>query len=134
VHSGRQSSPFHVEVDEEEIFFVLAGSGFFRQGDATYEIRAGDCIVRRVAEEPHTLVGGDDGLDFGERTNPTLTWLPWPRIARDGISFPSTRSAKNHLISRASRGSARADPRRAKIPKGGRFAAAAVTSSGRPSG
>jgi uncharacterized cupin superfamily protein len=90
VDPGKQSSPFHVEVDEEEIFFVLGGSGFLRQGDATHVVGAGDCIVHRVAEEPHTLVAGDDGLDvlaFGERTNPTLTWLPRPRIVRDGISF-----------------------------------------------
>jgi len=90
VHPGKQSSPFHVEVDEEEIFFVLGGAGLLREGDATFEVRAGDCIVHRVAEEPHVLVGGEQGLDvlaFGERTNPTLTWLPRPRIARDGVSF-----------------------------------------------
>jgi uncharacterized cupin superfamily protein len=90
VHPEKQSSPFHVEVDEEEIFFVLGGNGFLRQGDETFDVRAGDCIVHRVAEEPHTLVAGDDGLDvlaFGERTDPTITWLPRPSIVRNGVSF-----------------------------------------------
>jgi uncharacterized cupin superfamily protein len=90
VRPGKQSSPVHVEVAEEEIFYVLAGSGVSWQDGATYEIRAGDCIVHRVGTEAHTLVAGPDGLDllaFGERATPALTWLPRPRVARMGISL-----------------------------------------------
>lgn len=87
---GKQSSPVHVEVAEEEIFYVLAGNGVSWQDGETYEVRAGDCIVHRVGEEAHTLVAGPDGLDvlaFGERATPTLTWLPRPGVARMGISL-----------------------------------------------
>ncbi len=90
VVSGKQSSPVHIELDEEEIFFVLGGSGLSWQDGETYDVRAGDCIVHRVGEEAHTMIGGADGLEilaFGERTNPTMTWLPRPRIVRSGISF-----------------------------------------------
>jgi len=48
---------------------------------------AGDCVVERVAEEPHTFRAGDDGLDvlaFGERTNPTATYLPRAKVMRMG--------------------------------------------------
>jgi uncharacterized cupin superfamily protein len=90
VKPGKQSSPVHVEVAEEEIFYVLAGSGLSWQNDETFEVRAGDCIVHRIGEEAHTLIGGPEGLDvlaFGERAIPALTWLPRPRIARMGISI-----------------------------------------------
>jgi uncharacterized cupin superfamily protein len=87
--AGKQSSPVHIELDEEEIFYVLAGTGLSWQDGETYEVRSGDCIVHRVGEEAHTMIGGEglDVLVFGERTNPTLTWLPRPRIARAGVSF-----------------------------------------------
>jgi uncharacterized cupin superfamily protein len=89
VKPGKQSSPVHVEVAEEEIFYVLEGSGLSWQDGETFEIRGGDCIVHRVGQEAHTLIGGADGLDvlaFGERAVPALTWLPRPRVARMGIS------------------------------------------------
>jgi uncharacterized cupin superfamily protein len=90
VRPGKQSSPVHVEVAEEEIFFVLGGSGLSWQDGETFEVRAGDCIVHRVGEEAHTLIGGPDGLNvlaFGERSTPAITWLPRPRVVRTGISL-----------------------------------------------
>jgi uncharacterized cupin superfamily protein len=90
VEPGRQSSPVHVEVAEEEIFFVLGGSGLSWQDEHVYEVRPGDCIVHRVGEETHTMIGGVDGLDvfaFGERADPTLTYLPRARVARMGVTL-----------------------------------------------
>ena len=90
VDRGKQSSPVHIELDEEEIFYVLGGSGLSWQDGETYKVGPGDCIVHRAAEEAHTLIGGPDGLDilaFGERTDATATWLPRPRVVRMGISF-----------------------------------------------
>jgi uncharacterized cupin superfamily protein len=90
VEPGKQSSPVHVEVAEEEIFYLLGGTGLSWQDGETFDVRAGDCIVHRVGEETHTLIGGADGLDvlaFGERAVPALTWLPRPRVARMGISI-----------------------------------------------
>ena len=66
---------------------MLAGSGLSWQDGKTYEVRAGDCIVHRVAHEVHTLRAGDDGLDvlaFGERTNATATYLPRANVLRMG--------------------------------------------------
>ena len=40
VRPGKQSSPVHVEVAEEEIFFVLDGSGLSWQDGETFEVRA----------------------------------------------------------------------------------------------
>jgi uncharacterized cupin superfamily protein len=89
VEPGKQSSPVHVELDEEEIFFVLSGSGQSWQDGQVYEIGPSDSIVHRVAAETHTLIAGDDGLDvlaFGERTDPTATYLPRAKVLRMGVT------------------------------------------------
>ena len=90
---GGRSSPVHIELDEEEIFYVLAGSGLSWQDGKTYEVRAGDCIVHRVAWEEHTLVAGPDGIDvlaFGERTNATASYLPRAGVVRMGVTVEVT--------------------------------------------
>ena len=61
VDAGRQSTPVHVHDAEEEIFFVLRGSGFSWQGSAAVPVRAGDCIVHAAGAAPHTLIGGERG-------------------------------------------------------------------------
>jgi uncharacterized cupin superfamily protein len=76
---GEIPTPAHAHSDEEEIFFVLAGSGFSWQDGVTYEVGAGDCIVHRARTQAHTLRAGDDGLDvlaFGPRPRPGITVLP----------------------------------------------------------
>ena len=44
VPPGRTSCPFHTHALEDEVFFVLSGSGVLRYGDELHPIRAGDCI------------------------------------------------------------------------------------------
>jgi uncharacterized cupin superfamily protein len=81
---GKISTPAHVHSDEEEIFFVLAGSGLSWQDGETYEIGPGDCLVHRVRAKAHTLRGGANGLDvlaFGPRPRPGTTFLPNQRTA-----------------------------------------------------
>jgi uncharacterized cupin superfamily protein len=82
---GCRPMPLHVHVDEEEIFFVLAGTGFSWQDDALHEIRAGDVIVHRPSKEAHTLVAGDgeslDVLAFGSGSPTGLTQLPRAGVA-----------------------------------------------------
>jgi uncharacterized cupin superfamily protein len=85
VAPGRWSTPAHVEAGEEEIFFVLAGSGLSWQDGSVYEVGAGDCLVHLPGEEAHTLRAGSDGLDvlaFGQRVWHGNTHLP-----RAGISW-----------------------------------------------
>ncbi len=73
------STPAHAHLGDEEIFFVLAGSGLSWQDGHTYEIRAGDCLVHRARGAAHTLRGGADGLvvlAYGPRTPTPGTYLP----------------------------------------------------------
>jgi uncharacterized cupin superfamily protein len=89
IDPGMRSTPAHVELAEEEIFFVLSGSGLSWQFDgattAAYEIGEGDCIVYLACEVVHTLRAGPDGLDvlaFGQRAYPGGTWLPRAGVVR----------------------------------------------------
>ena len=89
IDAGKWSTPLHLEGSEEEIFYVLAGTGVSVQGDGSveeaYEVRAGDCLVHLPLEHAHTLRAGDDGLDvlaFGERHLAANTLLP-----RAGVSW-----------------------------------------------
>jgi len=77
--AGEVSTPAHVHGADEEIFFVLEGSGLSWQDGRTYEIHAGDCLVHRAQGAAHTLRAGGDGLSvlaFGQRTPIGGAYLP----------------------------------------------------------
>ena len=89
IDPGKWSTPLHLEGSEEEIFFVLDGSGVSVQadgsGEAAYAIGPGDCLVHLALEHAHTLQAGPSGLDvlaFGERHYAANTLLP-----RAGVSW-----------------------------------------------
>ena len=76
---GERAMPVHLHADEEEIFYVLAGSGLSWQDGRTFRIAAGDCVVHRSGAEAHTIIADGDGLDvlaFSSGTDTNLTWLP----------------------------------------------------------
>ena len=88
IEPGKWSTPAHVEGAEEEIFFVLAGSGMSWQdngdGGVAYEVGEGDCLVHLPEENVHTLRAGPDGLEvlaFGQRIPHGNTILPRARVA-----------------------------------------------------
>jgi len=84
IEPGRWSTPAHSEGAEEEIFFVLGGSGLSWQDGEVYEVGPGDCLVHLAQEEAHTLQGGADGLDvlaFGQRIPHGNTILPRAGVA-----------------------------------------------------
>ena len=90
IQPGKRSTPAHTHSGEEELFFVLAGSGLSWQGGATYEVAAGDCLVHLVEGPAHTLVAGPDGLDvlaFGERAVSEACYLPRAKVAWLGSSW-----------------------------------------------
>jgi uncharacterized cupin superfamily protein len=92
VDPGRWSTPFHRQVAEEEIFFVLDGSGVCLLDGAAFEVRPGDCIVHRV-RELHTLRAGGDGLDvlaFGTRIRAEAAHLPRAGVSWLGGSWVET--------------------------------------------
>jgi len=63
VPPGKRSCPFHSHRGEEEMFFILRGTGTLRYGDETRKVRAGDVICCPVGgpETAHQLVNDSDG-------------------------------------------------------------------------
>jgi uncharacterized cupin superfamily protein len=104
VDPGKWATPLHLEGAEEEIFYVLGGSGTSVQseGDATlgYAARAGDCIVHLALENAHTLQAGEDGLDvlaFGQRIHAAgVTWLPRAGVAWLGETWGPVGAEEDH--------------------------------------
>ena len=105
VDPGMWSTPLHLEGAEEEIFYVLGGSGVSVQwegeGDPVgYEVKAGDCLVHRALEDAHTLQAGPDGLDvlaFGQRTFADgITWLPRPASRGSGETWAPVGVEEDH--------------------------------------
>ncbi|UGS35009.1 cupin domain-containing protein [Capillimicrobium parvum] len=74
---GRVCSPAHVHFDEEEIFYVLDGTGFAQAGRRAYAISAGDAVVFPAGGRPHTVFGGPiELLAFASGSSTRLTYLP----------------------------------------------------------
>jgi len=105
VDPGMWSTPLHLEGADEEIFYVLGGSGVSVQwegeGDPVgYEVRAGDCLVHLPLENAHTLQAGDDGLDvlaFGQRSLAGgVTWLPRAGVAWLGSTWAPVGGDEDH--------------------------------------
>jgi uncharacterized cupin superfamily protein len=69
ISPGKQSTPAHKHFGEEEIFYVLRGSGWSWQENGVYEIGERDVILHPHGGPAHTVVAGDDGIDvlaFGD--------------------------------------------------------------------
>jgi uncharacterized cupin superfamily protein len=84
LEAGQMITPPHMHSAEEEIFHVLSGSATLWQDGSTCTVRADDTIVHPARSEPHTLWGGDDGLDvliFGTRSFSEHAVLPRTSVA-----------------------------------------------------
>jgi uncharacterized cupin superfamily protein len=66
VPPGKRSCPFHSHRAEEEMFFIVKGTGLLRYGDETRKIRAGDFICCPVGgpETAHQIIN-DSGAELG---------------------------------------------------------------------
>lgn len=87
VTEGKRTTALHVHGAEEEIFFVLGGSGLLYHGSSACEVRAGDCTVHLPGKDAHTLRGGAQGLDvlvFGTRVPVEICYLPRAEMAWGG--------------------------------------------------
>ena len=103
IDPGKWSTPAHAEGAEEEIFFVLSGSGLSWQDGEAYEVGEGDVLVHLPEEQAHTLRAGPDGLDvlaYGQRKPHGNTVLPragvawmWPGWVDVGGPHPWEREA-----------------------------------------
>ena len=103
IEPGRWSTPLHLEGSEEEIFYVLSGTGVSFQAEGGVEqafaVGPGDCLVHRALEHAHTLVAGDDGLvvlAFGQRHHAANTLLPRAGVSWLGPTWVLEGAAEDH--------------------------------------
>jgi uncharacterized cupin superfamily protein len=99
VDPDKWSTPAHIESAQEEIFYVLGGSGWsWQQLGAEGEVRMhgvreGDFIVHLAGRERHTLKAGPDGLDvlaFGNRYRSEFGYLPRAKVGWLGGTWVET--------------------------------------------
>lgn len=118
IDAGKWSTPAHVENAEEEIFYVLSGSGVSWQDGACYDVSPGDCLVHTVRTEAHTLRANADGLRWSPSASGTsrvargsrvqaLRGAPSGRFAGQTVLSPSRGWQFRHarLLHRPDRGS-----------------------------
>lgn len=104
VDPGMWATPLHLEGAEEEIFYVLGGSGVSVQSEGEdaegYAVRPGDCIVHLALENAHTLSGGEEGIDvlaFGQRSYAGgVTWIPRAGVAWLGETWAPVGAEEDH--------------------------------------
>jgi uncharacterized cupin superfamily protein len=89
IDPGHWATPLHLEGSEEEIFYVLSGTGVSVQWDGEKEqafaVGPGDCLVHLALEHAHTIGAGEEELvvlAFGQRHYAANTLLP-----RAGVSW-----------------------------------------------
>ncbi len=90
IASGKRATPVHQHTGEEEVFYILDGSGLSWQDGATYEVGRGDCLTHTPNWEAHTLIAGPNGLDvlaYGERTPTEAGVLPRAGVAWVGRTW-----------------------------------------------
>jgi uncharacterized cupin superfamily protein len=63
VPAGKKAFPFHSHRMNEEMFFIIEGSGEIRIGDETYPVRKGDVIACPTGgpETAHQIINTSDG-------------------------------------------------------------------------
>ena len=87
IEPGCRPGPVHQHASEEEIFFVLEGSGLAWIDGAVHVIGPGDTLVYVAGGPEHTVIAGDDGLSvlaYGENHAPPLVRLPRAGMVRRG--------------------------------------------------
>jgi uncharacterized cupin superfamily protein len=64
VPPGKSACPFHVHHIEDEMFFILEGTGEYRFGDQTYAVKTGDVLgaPRGRQEFAHKLTNTGTGM------------------------------------------------------------------------
>lgn len=92
VPAGGWTTPAHEHGREEEIFYILDGTGISWQNGRTAPIRLGDCIVYLAGRGAHTIYAATDLdlLAYGPRHSDES--IRFPRL---GLSFVGNRAVES---------------------------------------
>jgi len=65
VPPGKRAFPFHRHHVQDELYFVVAGTGEYRYGDETLPVRAGDIVGAPAGTKAHQLINtGTEDLRY----------------------------------------------------------------------
>ena len=85
VPAGKRAFPHHAHHANEELFFVLSGTGEYRFGDKTYPIKAGDFLAAPAGgpEVAHQIIntGAEEMRYLGVST----------MLSPDAVDYPDSR-------------------------------------------
>jgi uncharacterized cupin superfamily protein len=97
VAPGARQMPVHVHGAEEEIFYVLSGSGLSYESVSSHPeahpVAAGDAIVHAPNGKPHSVLAGEDGLEllaFSSGAETHTSFLPRARVMSVGPRWVPT--------------------------------------------
>lgn len=82
VPAGKKAWPFHSHHANEELFFILEGTGTYRFGDKTYPVKAGDLLAAPVggAGHAHQIINNSEAplkyLAFSTMLEPDIMEYP----------------------------------------------------------
>ncbi|MSO96389.1 MAG: cupin domain-containing protein [Thermoleophilia bacterium] len=107
IASGYWATPLHLEGSEEEIFYVLSGTGVSVQGDGerqeAFAVGPGDCLVHLALEHAHTIGAVADDLvvlAFGQRHYASNTLLPRAGVSWFGPTWVLEGAPQDHPFAR----------------------------------
>ena len=90
ISPGKRALPPHVHTAEEEIFYVLGGSGVSWQDGQTHHVSTGDCLLHLPRTAAHSLIAGADGMDVlvcGDRVPTEMAHIPRAGVAWVGPAW-----------------------------------------------
>ena len=89
VPAGKRAFPLHAHHANEEMFFILSGTGEYRFGDKTYPIKAGDMLAAPAggAELAHQIIntGADEMRYLGFSTMLTPEAVDYPESGKFAV-------------------------------------------------
>ena len=103
VSPGKRAWPFHNHHANEEMFFVLSGSGRLRFGSAEYSIRAGDFIAAPAGERStaHQIINDSNAelryISVSTMIRPEIVEYPDSGKFAASAVQPGTDSGFRHL-------------------------------------
>jgi uncharacterized cupin superfamily protein len=89
VAAGKRAFPYHAHHANEELFFILSGTGEYRYGDKTYPIKTGDFLAAPAGgpEVAHQIIntGAEEMRYLGISTMRTPDAVDYPDSGKFGV-------------------------------------------------